>query len=260
MRIATWNVNGIRPRMEQIKRLLDEQNLDVLCMQEVKIAEDIFPHDFFEQLGYGHRAVVSQKANHGVAIVSRLPFDADWRQVFWDKDDKRHVAVRFGDLMLHNFYMPAGGDKPDTDVNEKFAHKLGFYDHLIDWTPENHKASEKVLFMGDFNIAPLETDVWNHKKLVKSVGHSPGETERWSKLKQALDFVDLPRRDLSDDQSLFTWWGYRYPLAFAKDYGWRLDHAFATQPLNQDIRDVQVLKDTRSWEKPSDHIPIIVEL
>ncbi len=260
MRIATWNVNGIRPRLEQIQRLLSEQNLDVLCMQEVKIAEEIFPHDVFEALGYSHRAVVSQKANHGVAIVSRLPFDADWRQVFWDKDDKRHVAVRFGDLMLHNFYMPAGGDKPDPEVNDKFAHKLGFYDHLIDWSPQQHKAGEKVLYMGDFNIAPLETDVWNHKKLVRSVGHSPGETALWGKLKDSLDFVDLPRRGLSDEQSLYTWWGYRYPQAFAKDYGWRLDHAFATQPLSQGVRSVEVLKDTRSWDKPSDHIPIIVEL
>ncbi len=82
----------------------------------------------------------------------------------------------------------------------------------------------------------------------------------WGKLKDSLDFVDLPRRDLSDDQMLFTWWGYRYPQAFAKDYGWRLDHAFATQPLSKDITSVQVLKDTRSWDKPSDHIPIIVEL
>lgn len=260
MRIATWNVNGIRPRMEHIKRFTDEHGIDVLCMQEVKIAEDIFPHQQFEDWGFGHRAVVSQKAHHGVAIVSKQAFDVDWRQVFWEKDDKRHVAVKFGDLAVHCFYMPAGGDKPDVEINEKFAHKLGFYKDVTAWTPTQHKADEKVLYLGDFNIAPGENDVWNHKKLVKSVGHSPTEVEHWNALKDTIGFVDLPRRNMNDTEALYTWWGYRYPQAYAKDYGWRLDHAFATQPLADAVKSVEVIRATREWEKPSDHIPIIVEV
>ena len=260
MRIATWNVNGIRPRLEQIKQVLTQWDIDILCMQETKIDDSIFPHQDFEDLGYQHRMIVGQKAYHGVAIVSRLPFAQQFRQVFAGVDDKRHAAVKVAGLELHCFYCPAGGDVPDRDKNPKFDHKMRFYADAKQWFLDNRSAQDPLLLLGDFNIAPHENDVWNHRKLSKSVGHSPLEVETYLDFQNALQFQDLPRKALSFDDKLFSWWGYRYPQSVQKDYGWRLDHAWATPLLDERIKATAHVKDTRLWEKPSDHIPILIDL
>ena len=260
MRIATWNVNGIRPRLDHIRRFLSEWHVDVLCMQEIKIADDIFPHDSFETMGYSYRANVGQKAYHGVAIISKMPFDNSFREIFAARDDKRHVAVAFGSFELHCFYIPSGGHKPDRAINEKFDHKLRFYEEAKCWFESKRKSTDKLLLVGDFNVAPKERDVWNHKKLIRSVGHTPQEVEHFTRFQKSLNFEDLPRRGLSDSENLYTWWGYRYPQSVEKDYGWRLDHAWASPALAGSVKNCYVVKDTRLWDKPSDHIPVIIEL
>ena len=110
------------------------------------------------------------------------------------------------------------------------------------------------------NVAPLETDVWNHKQLIRSVGHTPIESERMAKLHAAADLIDVPRRFVPPERHLFTWWGYRFPAAFEKDYGWRLDHVLVTPVLSSAVKDCRVFKDTRSWDQPSDHVPVILDL
>ena len=259
MRLASWNVNGIRPRKGQILNLLNTEQIDVLCLQETKIADEIFPHQDFTDAGYAHQHIVGQKAHHGVAIVSRVPFSSTSRQIFAGLDDKRHAAVTLeSGLQVHCFYVPSGGDKPDVSANPKFDHKMRFLAQMQDFAAQSQ--GQASLWFGDFNVAYLENDTWDHKKNRRLVGHSDGERAALSAVKTAGGFVDLPRKSVGEDARLFTWWGYRYKLSVEKDYGWRLDHAFASAPAAGRVRDCRVLKYTRLHDSPSDHIPVLVDL
>ena len=127
MKLATWNINSVRLRQELVLRFLKEQAPDVLCLQETKVMNELFPADPFRQAGYVHQAINGQKGYHGVAILSRLPFARTDTSQFCGKDDTRHISATFENgVELHNFYVPAGGDIPDPKKNEKFAHKLDF--------------------------------------------------------------------------------------------------------------------------------------
>ena len=110
------------------------------------------------------------------------------------------------------------------------------------------------------NVAPLEHDVWNHKKLLRSVGHTPLESEKVLTFHKAGGLTDIGRHFVPPEEPLYTWWGYRFPASFEKNYGWRLDHALASAALMPSVKKMEVWKDTRTWEKPSDHVPIVVEL
>ena len=259
MRLATWNVNGIRPRKEQILALLQDEDLDLIALQETKIADDIFPRQDFIEAGYAHQLIVGQKAHHGVAIVSRQPFADQGRRVFAGIDDKRHAWVQLENgLRLHCLYVPSGGDKPDPEINLKFAHKMAFLAELKEAvTAEKGQAS---LWMGDLNVAYLDNDTWDHKKNRRLVGHSDGERAALKDIIAAGDLVDAPRVQAGAEARLFTWWGYRYKLSVEKDYGWRLDHVLATQSVAKNLKACIPLKRTRLQDSPSDHIPIIVEI
>ena len=259
MKIATWNVNGIRPRKEQILALLKEEDLDLICLQETKIADEIFPQQDFIDAGYAHQHIVGQKAHHGVAILSRLAFTDQSRQVFAAIDDKRHAAVRLDNgLSIHCFYVPSGGDKPDPSINPKFDHKLRFLSEMKDLAAQTR--DQAALWVGDLNVAYLENDTWDHKKNRRLVGHSDGERAAMQAVVDAGGFHDLPREAEGPEARLFTWWGYRYKLSVEKDYGWRLDHVFATAEAKKRVTNCQVLKRTRLQDSPSDHIPIITTL
>lgn len=258
MKIASWNVNGIRPRKEQILALLQSHNIDVLCLQETKIADEIFPHQEFIDAGYSHLHIIGQKAHHGVAIISRMPFVAKDRCVFAGIDDKRHAQVLLeSGLAVHCFYVPSGGDVPDKAANPKFAHKIRF---LNEMKLMAEKQSGAALWMGDLNVAYQENDTWDHKKNRRLVGHSDEERAALAAVVSQGRFHDLPRLEVGDDARLFTWWGYRYKLSVEKDYGWRLDHMLATPDLAKSITKCMVLKETRLFERPSDHVPILTEL
>ena len=135
--VATWNINSVRLRIDLITRYLAEHRPDVLCLQETKCPDANFPHAAFRDAGYPHIAINGQKGYHGVAMVSRVPFAASAKRDFCAKGDARHLHVVLGDeahgLELHNFYVPAGGDEPDPEINVKFAHKLAFVDEMADW-------------------------------------------------------------------------------------------------------------------------------
>ncbi len=260
LRIATWNVNSLRQRLDHLDRLIETKAPDLILLQETKLEDSIFPHDFFSERGYGHQVIAGQKSYNGVAILSRQPFAEENKRVWCERDDKRHCSVRLdGDLEVHCFYVPSGGDKPDPAINDKFAHKLQFLDEMAAWA-KSEARDKPILIAGDFNVAPLEFDVWNHKRLLKSVGHSPVESEKMAILLEAGGFSDIGRQFVPTPEPLYTWWGYRFAQSYAKNYGWRLDHSWATAPLAPRITAHEVFRETRTWEKPSDHVPVIVDI
>ena len=260
LRLATWNVNSIRLRLDHLKRFLGEARPDAICFQETKVANDDFPYAELQEIGYRHIVAHGQKAYHGVAIASRRPFEAEGTLVWCKKDDKRHAYVRLDGLELHNFYVPSGGDVPDPVTNDKFAHKLRFLKEMARWCRRDRIQDRPIVLVGDLNVAPLDCDVWNHKRLLRSVGHTPTESAHMVRLLKAGGFLDAARHFAPPPAPLYTWWGYRFPQAFAKDYGWRLDHVWVTPPLAPSLARVEVVKITRTWERPSDHVPVLVDV
>ena len=262
LRIATWNINSVRLRAHQVVRFLEEQTPDVLCLQEIKCENDVFPSSAFRNAGYEHQAVNGQKGYHGVAILSRHPITRVEQRGFCGKSDSRHISAVIGSApgqpVLHNFYVPAGGDEPDPDINEKFAHKLDFLDEMTDWFSGQRDNGPQIL-VGDLNIAPYESDVWSHKQLLKVVSHTPVEVERLKQVRESLDWVDIMRAHTPEPEKLFTWWSYRSRDWRASNRGRRLDHIWTTPDLAGKTSNMQVLDDARNWERPSDHAPVIVD-
>ncbi len=260
LRVASWNVNSIRLRLDGIRRLVAEADPDVLCLQEIKIKTEDFPTDVFAELGYDHQLINGQPAYHGVAIFSRLPLTNGMTREWWGKQDARHAhAVVADKLELHNFYVPSGGDDPDPGLNEKFAHKLGFVEELTGWFATRKNRGRQML-VGDLNIAPLETDVWSHKQLLKVVSHTPVEVAALKRLAQSRDWVDAVRYFVPDEQKLYSWWSYRARDWRASDRGRRLDHIWVTPDLATNLRAAEILRDARGWPHPSDHVPVIATL
>ena len=261
LRLATWNVNSIRQRLEHLARFAESHRPDVLCLQETKVKDEDFPRDVLAELGYPHQVIHGQKGYNGVAVLSRRPFDQSETRVWCDRDDRRHASIRFGgDLEIHNFYVPSGGPLPDPEKNDKFAHKLRFLTEMAAWGRDDGVAGRRVVLLGDLNVAPLENDDWNHKKLLRSVGHTPRESEHMAAVLRDSGLIDAARHFVPPSEPLYSWWGYRFPQAFERNYGWRLDHVWVSPPLLSAVGGFQVVKDTRSWEKPSDHVPVMIEI
>lgn len=258
--IASWNINSARLRMPQIARFLTEHSPDVLCLQEIKTVEELFPHAAFDELGYTYRAVHGQKGYHGVATVSRIPLREFSRYDWQDNGEARHVGVELlgpgKNVVLENVYIPAGGDIPDRALNLKFGQKLDFLERMTRWS---EKIDRPSLIVGDFNIAPLESDVWSHKALLKVVSHTPIEVEALGRLRDAHGWVDLGRQFIPAPERNFTWWSYRAKDWRAGDRGRRLDHMWASPELGQQARAHRVIEATRDWEQCSDHVPLITE-
>jgi exodeoxyribonuclease-3 len=261
LRLATWNINSIRQRLDHLARFCGEIRPDVLCLQETKVRDEEFPAQHLRDLGYPHQVIRGQKSYNGVAIVSRVAFEQEGSLVWCDRDDRRHAFVRLpGGLELHNFYVPSGGPKPDPEANDKFAHKLRFLCEMAAWGRRERVAERRLVLVGDLNVAPLETDVWNHKRLLRSVGHTPVESEHMAKVLRESGLVDAARHFVPPSEPLYTWWGYRFPQSFERDYGWRLDHVWASPAVLPRLANFQVVKQTRTWEKPSDHVPVTVDV
>ncbi len=255
--VATWNINSVRLRIEQVARFLAEQQPDVLCLQEIKTVEELFPHQAFEDLGYSYRAVHGQKGYHGVATVSRVPAREFSRHDWQDNGEARHVGVELLDsgLVIENVYIPAGGDVPDRAVNAKFGQKLDFLERMRCWA---EAIDRPTLLLGDFNVAPLESDVYDHKALLKVVSHTPLEVETLQRLSDAHGWVDLGRKHIPAPQRNYSWWSYRTYWQ-GKDRGRRLDHMWASPDLAAKSLSHRIVEETRQWEQCSDHVPLITE-
>jgi exodeoxyribonuclease-3 len=182
---------------------------------------------------------------------------------FCEIDDTRHLSVRIEaggkSLLLHNFYVPAGGDEPDPEINRKFRHKLDFVAEMNAIRADHDDASASVL-VGDLNIAPLEHDVWSHKQLLKVVSHTPIETENFEAMRQAGGWTDLMRLNIPYEQKIYTWWSYRAQDWEASDRGRRLDHVWVSPGLKGALQSQTIIKKMRGWQKASDHVPVVVEL
>ena len=178
--------------------------------------------------------------------------------------DARHISATFSagkhDVTVHNFYVPAGGDIADRDLNPKFGHKLDFLGEMADWIQKAKLAEANSILVGDLNIAPLEHDVWSHKALVKVVSHTPIEVERLQKVFDAGPWVDALRTKIPADQKLYTWWSYRSPNWETANKGRRLDHVWISPDLKPALRDLDILKEARGWDRPSDHVPVMISL
>ncbi|MEM6711577.1 MAG: exodeoxyribonuclease III [Pseudomonadota bacterium] len=265
-RLATWNINSVRLRIDQVVRFLSEQAPDVLCLQETKCREEEFPSKAIRATGYEHIAVHGQKAYHGSAIVSRLPIEDISKIDFCDMGDARHVSARVtlprpigghSSARVHSLYVPAGGDEPDVETNPKFDHKLKFVAEMADKLGAD--TGSPTLIAGDLNIAPYEQDVWSHKQLLKVVSHTPVETDLFEKTREALAYTDTMRRHIAMSEPLFTWWSYRARDWAASNRGRRLDHVWTCPKWAEHSVGTKVIAECRSWEKASDHAPVIVD-
>ena len=252
--LATWNINSVRLREPIVLKLLEEEAPDVLCLQECKSPVDKIPRDGFAALGYPHMVARGDKGYNGVAILSKTPLEEVGSFDFAALGHARHIAARLENgVVVHNFYVPAGGDVPDRAVNEKFGQKL---DYLTDMR-DQFRASrpERSILVGDLNIAPREDDVWSHKQLLKVVSHTPVEVAHLAETQEEGAWVDVTRQDIPEGQ-LYSWWSYRARDWSAADKGRRLDHIWATPDISNAAHGSRILRDARGWEKPSDHAPV----
>jgi len=258
VRIISWNINSVRKRLALAERLLDTLDPDILCLQETKVIDRDFPLEPFRRRGYVHVALKGQKMHHGVATLSRLPLGPPDSHDWQDNGEARHVGVTLPQgIRLENVYIPAGGDVPDTAANPKFAQKLAFLDRMADW---GGQVAQPTILLGDFNVAPLECDVWNHKALLDVVSHTPVEVERLARLAQSHGWVDLGRAFAPPPGRLYTWWSYRAQDWRASDRGRRLDHVWVSPGLAPQAAGCTVLEEARGWPEPSDHAPLIMDL
>jgi len=262
--VTTWNINSVRLRINLVARFIKAMRPDVICLQETKCPDDAFPLKRFRRLGYTHVALNGQKGYHGVAVASRLPFESVTIDNYCGKTDCRHIAVTLGEkaglrdpVTLHNFYVPAGGDEPDPAVNEKFAHKLAFLDELNGMTKLRPAANERAILVGDLNVAPLEHDVWSHKQMLKVVSHTPIECEKLTAFQKSGSWVDSMRQLTPEPEKLYTWWSYRAMDNWkVADRGRRLDHIWVSPQLGDRVAAIDIAKNARGWERPSDHVPV----
>ena len=259
MRIATWNINSVRLRINHVLRFIKEHGIDVMCLQETKTPDENFPHNEFENFGFKNQYYRGEKSYNGVAILSKLDFK-EIKHINWcGKNDTRHIYVKLkSNIELHNFYVPAGGDEPDTIKNPKFEHKISFLNEMSDFFLKNTKKNK--ILVGDLNIAPFENDVWSHKQLLNVVSHTPIETDTLLKIIKTGDWIDVMMEFVPHDQKIYSWWSYRNKNWEVSNRGRRLDHFWVSKNLFSQVKSGVICKETRSWERPSDHVPIIVDI
>jgi exodeoxyribonuclease-3 len=261
MRVATWNINSVRLRLGLVERMIDELFPDVICLQETKTINETFPAAALAAKGYKYQHILGMKSYNGVAILSRLPLDKAGHKNWQEREDCRYIHAKLPNgVEIHCAYVPAGGDIPDPVANPKFAHKLGFLDEQTAWWRQQDKKTAKIL-VGDFNVAPLEHDVWSHKQMLDVVSHTPIEVEKLTAWQKAHDWVDAVRHFVPAEQKLYSWWSYRAQDWDASNRGRRLDHIWVTPDLAGSLKSAAIHRPARGWDpKPSDHVPVVVEI
>ncbi len=258
MRIATWNVNSIRQRMDNVQAWLNERKPDIVCLQEIKCTDDAFPREVFEGLGY-NVAVHGQKAFNGVALLSKLPFDEVKSGLDGADGDVQArflealVSTKAGVLRVVSLYLP-NGNPPDT---EKYTYKLNWMDRLIAFSRERLRLEEPMLLAGDFNVIPTPADAKRPQAWVNDALFLQPTREKFRALVN-LGFTDAIRAG-SDAADLFTFWDYQAG-AWAKDEGIRIDHLLLSPQAADRLMDSGIDRHVRSWDKPSDHVPVYVDL
>ena len=262
MQIATWNVNSIRTRLDQVQAWLQDAQPDLLCLQETKVDDPLFPHEVFEAQGYQVR-FHGQKAYNGVAIVSRqpledvrrgftgeLPEDAEALQL---EEQKRVISALVNNIRIVNVYVPNGSALK----SEKYPYKLEWLSCLNRYLSAQAKRDEPLCLVGDFNIALEARDIHHPERLTGGIMAS--ELEREALLKVLGDRLHDVFRVFEPDANHWSWWDYRSG-AWDRDQGWRIDHIYLCDELLSQARSCVIHKHLRGHEKPSDHAPVTVDL
>lgn len=253
MKIATWNVNSINIRLEQLLAWLEATQTDVVCLQETKCVDENFPYQAIFDAGY-HTAFYGQKSYNGVAIISKHEID-DVQKNFPDDDDespKRLIAATIKGIRIVNTYIPNG-----TELwTDKFTFKLDWLQRLRRYFDETCDLNSDVLLCGDFNVAPEELDVWSVPAWEGKLHFTKTERAAIHHVKQ-WGFVDVFRK-LHPDAKEYSWWNYREG-AWQRNQGLRIDHIWTSPPLADKCTGCWIDKTPRSHEKPSDHTPVVAE-
>lgn len=258
MKIATWNINSVRLRIKVILDFIKKYDVDIICLQETKTEDKYFPLEDFKQLGLVYSNIRGEKSYNGVAILSRVHFKKK-NNINWCRlNDSRHVSVVLpNNIVLHNFYVPSGGELPDININPKFKHKIKFLNEMATYL--NNKEQRKII-VGDLNIAPFENDVWSHKQLLNIVSHTPIETKAFQKILKRGNLIDIIRKNHKENEKIYSWWSYRNKDWTKSNRGRRLDHVLVSQSLENKIQEQLICKKFRSIKQPSDHVPIMINI
>jgi exodeoxyribonuclease-3 len=258
MRIATWNVNSVRQRLDSLQAWLKERDPDIVCLQEIKCQDDAFPREPLEALGY-NVAVHGQKTFNGVALLSKLPFDEVAPGLIGDGADVQArflealVSTKTGVVRVVSLYLPNGNPAP----GEKYDYKLKWMDRLAAFVHERMKLEEPLVLAGDYNVIPAAADARRPEVWVKDALFLPQTREKFRSLLN-LGLTDAIRA-VNDDPRLYTFWDYQAG-AWQKDDGIRIDHLLLSPQAADRLRNAGIDKHVRSWDKPSDHVPVWIDL
>jgi exodeoxyribonuclease-3 len=258
MRIATWNVNSIKQRVDSAVAWLKERAPDIVCLQETKCVDDGFPREPFEALGY-NVAVHGQKTFNGVAILSRLPFDEVTPRLPGDAGDdharfiEAQVSLEGGVVRVASIYLPNG----NPIGTEKYDYKIKWMDRLFHYVHERLALEEPLVLAGDYNVIPAPRDARNPAAWVNDALFLPPTRDKFNALIN-LGLTDALRA-VNDDAGLFTFWDYQAG-AWQKNNGIRIDHLLLSPQAADRLVTAGVDKHVRAWEKPSDHVPVFIEL
>jgi exodeoxyribonuclease-3 len=256
-KITTWNVNSLTARLQHVLDWTAANPVDVLCLQELKLTDDKFPLMELKAAGYEHCAVFGQKTYNGVAILSRHPLRDITRNIDGFADEHSRLITATvdtpeGAVRVVNGYF-VNGQAPGT---EKFEYKMSWLRGLRDYMRTQVDAHERLVLLGDFNIAPEDRDSWDPEGLRETIHHTTEERDHFRKLVE-LGLVDSFRLFEQPEKS-FSWWDYRM-LGYQKNRGLRIDHILVSEPMKAVVKACAIDRTPRKWKQPSDHAPVTVE-
>jgi exodeoxyribonuclease-3 len=258
MKIVTWNINGVRARIENLVAWLKESQPDIVCLQEIKSVDEAFPRAEIEALGYNVETH-GQKGFNGVALLSKLPFDEVSRGLPGDDTDEQArfiegvFSTERGVLRVVSLYLP-NGNPVDT---EKFPYKLGWMARLERWAQDRLSLEEPLILAGDYNVIPQKDDAKNWRDWVNDALFQPQSRAAFQTLCN-LGFTEAVRAT-TDETGVYTFWDYQAG-AWQKNNGIRIDHMLLSPEAANNLASADIEKHVRAWEKPSDHVPVAVNL
>jgi exodeoxyribonuclease-3 len=255
VKVATYNVNGINGRLPVLLRWLTEEQPDIVCLQELKAPDEKFPAQALKDLGYD-AIWQGQKSWNGVAILSRVGEIHETRRGLPGEPEdtqSRYIEAAVNGLLIGGLYLPNGNPKP----GPKFDYKLRWFERLIEHAAELLSARVPVMLVGDFNVMPTDLDVYKPERWLDDALFSPEARDAYSRL-LGQGWTDA-LRTIHPGVPIYTFWDY-FRNAFSRDAGLRIDHFLLSPALAPRLKDAQVDRHVRSWEKTSDHAPVWVEL
>jgi exodeoxyribonuclease-3 len=255
LKVATYNANSIRARMELVLDWLDKESPDILCVQETKVQDKDFPAEPIEEAGY-HVVFKGQKAHAGVAIISReepqeVAYGIDDGE---EPDEARLIRAVVGGVSVVNTYVPQGRDAE----SEHFQYKLRWFERLCAFFERHYTPDDRLAWMGDFNVAPEPIDIHDPKGLAGHVDYHPDARAALERVRE-WGFVDVFRKHHPGEAGQYTYYDYRTRDPVERGIGWRVDHVWATEPLAAKSTDAWIDTEARLAERPSDHTFLVAE-